>query len=74
MLIHQGTYMLKRCYSVAYFVFNSYLIDRETDRRHEFVIDSETGVVKTRKKLDREVEPRLTIYIKAVDKGKRLRA
>lgn len=50
----------------------SYLIDRDSDPRRDFVIDPETGVVKTRKKLDREVEAKLTVRIKAVDKGKRL--
>ncbi|CAG5122582.1 unnamed protein product, partial [Candidula unifasciata] len=47
----------------------SYYIDRESDPRHEFMIDPVTGVVRTRKKLDREVESKLTIRIKAVDKG-----
>ncbi|XP_055891438.1 neural-cadherin-like [Biomphalaria glabrata] len=47
----------------------SYLIDRESDQRREFIINPETGEVKTRKKLDREVDSKMTILIKAVDKG-----
>ncbi|GFR69872.1 neural-cadherin [Elysia marginata] len=47
----------------------SYLIDHESDTRREFVIDSKTGLVKTRKKLDREVQAKMEILIKAVDKG-----
>ncbi|XP_059140331.1 neural-cadherin-like isoform X2 [Physella acuta] len=47
----------------------SYLIDRESDSRREFVINPETGQVSTRKKLDREVDAKMTVLIKAVDKG-----
>ncbi|KAH9502649.1 hypothetical protein Btru_074016 [Bulinus truncatus] len=66
-------------FTVASFVANdsdsginalfSYLIDRESDKRREFIINPETGEVKTRKKLDREVDSKMTILIKAVDKG-----
>lgn len=51
------------------FRFSSYLIDRDSDPRREFVIDPETGQVRTRKKLDREIAPKLAVLIKAVDKG-----
>ncbi|GFN86028.1 neural-cadherin [Plakobranchus ocellatus] len=47
----------------------SYLIDHESDPRREFVIDPKSGVVKTRKKLDRELQAKMEILIKAVDEG-----
>ncbi|CAL1540107.1 unnamed protein product [Lymnaea stagnalis] len=47
----------------------SYLIDRGSDPGRHFVINPENGEVKTRKKLDRELEAKMTILVKAVDKG-----
>ncbi|BFY98686.1 hypothetical protein BsWGS_01726 [Bradybaena similaris] len=46
-----------------------YFIDRKTDPRFEYYIDPTTGVVTTRKRLDREVQELITLTIWAVDKG-----
>ncbi|CAG5122738.1 unnamed protein product, partial [Candidula unifasciata] len=46
-----------------------YSIDRATDPRYEYYINATTGVVTTRKRLDREVQELIILRILAIDKG-----
>lgn len=46
-----------------------YAIDRSSDRRKQFAINPETGLVTTQRELDREEQPRMSVKILAIDDG-----
>lgn len=46
-----------------------YAIDRSTDRKKQFAVNSKTGLVTVQRPLDREEQARMSIKIQAIDDG-----